>query len=370
MEATLHLMVEQLRELKSAVNTGQEELKTDINAVKMDISAVAAGQEELKNDMKAVKGNISALETKIKAGQEEWRQEISAFQERIKASQAEFEERVMRNLCEDLSRNIEASKQDFETQLAALEARKKLAGGSSAGANADKVKPPKFDGSTSRVVFHRQFDAAAIHNDCTPREKDAHLLSVLQGLAADALHSVPAEASYEDIVGALQDRFGDHQLTTAYRSHLKARVQTGGETLQEFAAAVEQVAHRALVGLPVGYIRTETAHAFIHGIRDREVKQHLLMGGGRTLNEAPNQALKLEAAKAAAWPTARMREVTRVPTARPLEVNARFAGGADSPVTSKNTAGRDHQKRWARTRERGGGYLSRQSHPLASQLRC
>jgi hypothetical protein len=87
--------------------------------------------------------------------------------------------------------------------------------------------------------------------------------------------------------------------------------------MQEFAAAVEQLAHRVLVGLPVGRIQTEAAHAFIDGIRDRELKQHLLMGDDRTLNEAINQAVKLEAAKAAAWPTARMREVTRVPTARP-----------------------------------------------------
>jgi hypothetical protein len=149
-----------------------------------------------------------------------------------------------------------------------------------------------------------------------PREKAAHLLSVLQGQPADVLHSVPAEATYEDIVGALRDRFGDHQLAAAYRSHLKARVQSGGETLQEFAAAVEQLAHRALVGLPEGHIQTEAAHAIIDGIRDREVKQHLLMGGDRTLNEALNQAVKLEAAKAAAWPTARMREVTGVPTTR------------------------------------------------------
>jgi hypothetical protein len=149
----------------------------------------------------------------------------------IEAGHAEFEERVTRNLREDLSSNIEATRQDFETQLAALEARTRRAGGGSTGANADKVKPPKFDRSTSWVVFHRQFVAAAIHNVWTPREKAAHLLSVLQGQAADVLHSVPAEASYEDIVGALQDRFGDHQLAAAYQSHLKARVQTGGETL-------------------------------------------------------------------------------------------------------------------------------------------
>jgi hypothetical protein len=185
-----------------------------------------------------------------------------------------------------------------------------------AGANTDKVKPPKFDGSTSWVMFHRQFEAAAIHDDWTPREKAAHLLSILQGQAADVLHSVPAGESYEDIVGTLQDRFGDHQLAAVYQSQLKARVQTSGEILQEFAAAVEQLAHRALVELPVGHIQTEAVHAFINGIRDREVKQHLLMSGDRTLNEALNQASKLEAAKAAAWPTARMREVTRVPIAR------------------------------------------------------
>jgi hypothetical protein len=158
---------------------------------------------------------------------------------------------------------VEATRQDVEATRRDLEARTRRAGGSSAGTNAEKVKPPKFDGSTSWVVFQRQFDAAAIHNDWTPREKAAHVLSVLQDQAAHVLHSVPAVTSYEDIVGALRDRFGDHQLAAAYRSQLKARVQTGGETLQEFAAAVEQLAHRALVGLPADHIQTEAAHAFI-----------------------------------------------------------------------------------------------------------
>jgi hypothetical protein len=139
--------------------------------------------------------------------------------------------------------------------LAALEARMRRARGSSAGANADKVKPPKFHGSISWVVFHRLYEAAVIHNDWSPREKAAHLLKVLQGQATDVLHNVPGEASYEDIVGALQDRFRDHQLATAYRSQLKARVQTSGETLQEFAAAVEQLAHQHLLGFPSATFR-------------------------------------------------------------------------------------------------------------------
>ena len=124
----------------------------------------------------------------------------------------------------------------------------------------------------------------------------------------------PTPLQYEDIVGALWDRFGDHQLAAAYRSQLKAEVQASGETLQEFTAAVEQLAHCAFVGLPVTFIQTEAAHSFIDSVPDWEVKQHLLMGGDRTLNEALNQALKLEAAKVAAGPPARVRELTKAPS--------------------------------------------------------
>jgi hypothetical protein len=67
-------------------------------------------------------------------------------------------------------------------------------------------------------------------------------------------------------------------------------------------------------------MQTEATHAFVDGVRGQEVKQHLLMGGDRSLNEALNQALMLEAAKAAAGPPARLRKVTRTPmgTRRPV----------------------------------------------------
>ena len=62
-------------------------------------------------------------------------------------------------------------------------------------------------------------------------ERGAHLVSVLHGKAADILHTVPAEATYEAIVGTLLDRFGYQQLAAAYRSQVKARTQARDETL-------------------------------------------------------------------------------------------------------------------------------------------
>jgi hypothetical protein len=83
-----------------------------------------------------------------------------------------------------------------------------------------------------------------------------------------------------------------------YRSQLKARIQLSGESLQGFAPAVEQLAHRALVGLPLDFIQREAAHAVIHGVKYRELKHHLIMGS--------DEALKLEAAKVAARTPARL----------------------------------------------------------------
>lgn len=73
------------------------------------------------------------------------------------------------------------------------------------------------------------------------------MLAALQVQEADILHSVRDGAAFEDIVGALKGRYGDHKLTAAYKVQLKARIQLNSESLQEFSAAVEQLVQRALV---------------------------------------------------------------------------------------------------------------------------
>jgi hypothetical protein len=59
------------------------------------------------------------------------------------------------------------------------------------------------------------------------------------------LHGVPRVATYEEAIESLEDCFGVQHLAVAYCSQLKARAQKAGESLQEFATAIEQVAHRA-----------------------------------------------------------------------------------------------------------------------------
>jgi ribosomal 50S subunit-associated protein YjgA (DUF615 family) len=97
------------------------------------------------------------------------------------------------------------------------------------------------------------------------------------------LKSVSTEATYEDIVEVLKDSYRDLQPAAAYRSQLKARTQANGEKLQEFAAAIEKLARRAFVALPIQHTLTEAAFAFKEESETGGKKQNLLMGDGRLL---------------------------------------------------------------------------------------
>jgi hypothetical protein len=57
----------------------------------------------------------------------------------------------------------------------------------------------------------------------------------------------------------------------------QTRIQRSGESLQEFAAADDQVAHRVLVRLPNYFILREAGNELINGVKDCDVKQHHLV---------------------------------------------------------------------------------------------
>jgi hypothetical protein len=151
-------------------------------------------------------------------------------------------------------------------------------------------------------MFRRQFETVAEHNRWTPLEKATYLIAALQGWACDVLHGVPRGATYEEAIEALEDRFGDQHLAAAYRSQLKARTQKAGESQQEFAIAIEQLAHRAYLALPEDHVRRKAGKAFVHGVEDPDVKIQLLVGGEKAVNEALRQALELQAVFLAARP--------------------------------------------------------------------
>jgi len=123
---------------------------------------------------------------------------------------------------------MEATRRELEAYLTSVEAGNRRAGGDGPGANITTVKLPKLNGATNWAVFRRQFETAEVQNNWTQNEKSTHLFSVLQGQAADILHTVLANATCEDIVVAFRDSFGKQQLAASYRSQLNDSVHKSG----------------------------------------------------------------------------------------------------------------------------------------------
>jgi hypothetical protein len=112
----------------------------------------------------------------------------------------------------------------------------------------------------------RQFETLAEHSHWTHQEKATYFITDFKGWAADVLHGIPTNATCEETLQALEDRFGDQQFAAAYRSQLKAKTQKVGETSQEFAMAIEHLAHGAYPTLPQDHIRKEAGKAVADGV--------------------------------------------------------------------------------------------------------
>jgi hypothetical protein len=69
--------------------------------------------------------------------------------------------------------------------------------------------------------------------DWTSCEKAIHLLIILQGHVADIIHTVPARATYEDIIGAVKGCYGDHQLTSLNSRPESSWAATHSKSLQQ-----------------------------------------------------------------------------------------------------------------------------------------
>jgi hypothetical protein len=74
----------------------------------------------------------------------------------------------------------------------------------------------------------------------------------------------------------MRNPFGDQHLVAMYRSQLKTRTQSIGESLQEFYTTVKHLAHRAYPVLPEDHVRREGGKAFTNGVEATDTKIQLL----------------------------------------------------------------------------------------------
>ena len=159
-------------------------------------------------------------------------------------------------------RRIEEAKREFQARLDETR-QMRVEGPNTSVSSAGMAQPPTFDGTTTWSVFRRQFGVVAEHNKWSDRDKATYLITALKGRAADVLPGIPTNTAYQDTLQALEDRFGDQHFAAAYRCQLTTRIQNPGESLQDFATAIEMLARRAYPNLPADYVAREAGKAYI-----------------------------------------------------------------------------------------------------------
>jgi hypothetical protein len=162
--------------------------------------------------------------------------------------------------------NTETMWRTLEARLVLVEARAQHGSCRRTETSACTAEAPKFDGSASWAMFQQQFKAMVRYNYWIPSEKVTFLIATLNEPAAHTLHVITT-------VAINRKRLCTHSW--------RKRTQLVGKFLQELSAAIDYLAHHAHFELPKYLISKETSHAFADGIKERDIRQQLFLGGSK-----------------------------------------------------------------------------------------
>ncbi|KAF6212860.1 hypothetical protein GE061_010570 [Apolygus lucorum] len=169
-------------------------------------------------------------------------------------------------------------------------------------------KPSKFDGTEDWESYFIQFSAVANKNCWDDDTKAVALGAALNGAARDVLADIGPSASYRTLVEALEVRFGHKRQEQLYMTLLLARTQLAKEDLATYHQAVKTLARKALPGSSAGS-ECMVVHLFVKGIRDSSLREKVAIAGPKSMTEAAEVALRLEAALLTSPVTVRSGEI-------------------------------------------------------------
>ncbi|XP_030037814.2 stress response protein NST1 [Manduca sexta] len=175
-------------------------------------------------------------------------------------------------------------------------------------------KVPPFDGTSSWSAYKMQFEAVMQANGWSKDQAKTALTLGLREQALTILEALSKDVTYDQLVEALESRYGDSHLEHVFRAQLKDRVQRSSENIQQWALEVEKLVRKAYQSSP-GLVNGILVQAFVDGIRDLEVRAAVRLGHHETLKDALAHALEVEAVRQD-HRAHRIREVTAAPVRR------------------------------------------------------
>lgn len=342
-------MKKMLLEFASQMKAGQEAMENKLAANHEALEAIASSQETLKSGQ----GEVKAAQEKLQEGQEKLKSELK--EQMLEAHNilreeviSEIEsckvklEKQMKDEVGQVKVEVGSVKEEVggvKEEIGRLETRLKAL-------ENDQLKPTKFspafhtqvplsgdnetnistavsgnqphpvlkigtyDGKSSWNVFKQQFETISEYNKWNDASKAVHLTAALRGEAANVLETIPegSDSKYQELVKALELRFGEEQRKDFNMWQLKTRQQKPDESLQELASDIERLVLLSYKDCPADARERIAVQQFMDSIRNLDLKNVLRMSLSefKDLRSATTYALKIQSAQEASRMERRM----------------------------------------------------------------
>lgn len=220
------------------------------------------------------------------------------------------------------------------------------------GAATLKLKPQNYDGTDDFEEYMTQFQILADLNGWNYKTKALVLASCLTGPARYVLTELDKHAcrDFQSLEDTLRQRYGSLNRSEIFKSELQNRVRGRNETIPELAANIKKLTRKSYPYLGPNVSDQLSVDYFIEAIPETEIRLKLKEASLKTMLEAENLAVKLEALR-----------VADKHRARPVR-NLDFTPENDNKVESNDDKTENQTPRWSYDRSNRGRNSNRRNH--------
>jgi len=159
-----------------------------------------------------------------------------------------------------------------------------------------RKKPQEFDCRVSWEAYRAQFELLAGQNGWDDQQCAVQLATSLKGAALEVLAQLDnaERRSYLRMAQALGRRYGTKHQDEVFRTRFRTRTWRRGESLQELAQDLENMAHKAYPGANPDLLTVLLRDQFVDALESPQLKIQVKQAKPATLQEALTSALEFE----------------------------------------------------------------------------
>ena len=160
------------------------------------------------------------------------------------------------------------------------------------------LKLMPFDGSTPIETHLMKLRNCSRHGNWSTLDRACALRNSTEGEAADLLNDLSEEATEEELICALQNRFGTRDQHERFCAELRVRRRRPGETIQALHQDVKRLLRLGYPGNTGPLYDQLSRDCLLETLGDEELRASILEKGAKNLEDVLHHVIRIEAIRA------------------------------------------------------------------------